>query len=66
MAEVDDTRHRSAFWDGGAVLNLPLFYLEGIYTRMQCLFVSEFVIVHVHKFWFWMVLINHSLSVIVC
>ncbi|KAG4136720.1 hypothetical protein ERO13_D07G025000v2 [Gossypium hirsutum] len=30
LGEVDDTRHRSAFWDGGAVLNLPLFYLEGV------------------------------------
>ena len=29
MAEVEDTHHRLAFLDGGAVLNLPLFYLEG-------------------------------------
>lgn len=30
-AEVEDTQNRLAFLDGGAVLNLPLFYLEGIY-----------------------------------
>lgn len=30
-AEVEDTRSRMAFLDGGALLNLPLFYLEGMY-----------------------------------
>ncbi|XVF35404.1 hypothetical protein REPUB_Repub18cG0142500 [Reevesia pubescens] len=30
LGEVDDTRHRSAFLEGGAILNLPLFYLEGV------------------------------------
>ncbi|XP_022732300.1 uncharacterized protein LOC111286548 isoform X2 [Durio zibethinus] len=30
LGEVDDTRHRSAFWEGGAILNIPLFYLEGV------------------------------------
>ncbi|XVE97601.1 hypothetical protein REPUB_Repub03eG0033400 [Reevesia pubescens] len=30
ITEVDDTRHRSAIWEGGAILNLPLFYLEGV------------------------------------
>ncbi|KAE8682649.1 ATP-dependent protease La domain protein, putative isoform 2 [Hibiscus syriacus] len=30
LGEVDDTRHRSGFWEGGAILNLPLFCLEGI------------------------------------
>uniref|UniRef100_A0A6N2L0A8 Protein cereblon n=1 Tax=Salix viminalis TaxID=40686 RepID=A0A6N2L0A8_SALVM len=27
---VEDTHHRLAFLDGGAVLNLPLFFLEGV------------------------------------
>lgn len=31
-AEVEDTRSRMAFLDGGALLNLPLFYLEGMYS----------------------------------
>ncbi|KAK8547394.1 hypothetical protein V6N13_098104 [Hibiscus sabdariffa] len=30
LGEVDDTRHRSSFWEGAAILNLPLFYLEGV------------------------------------
>lgn len=30
LGEVDDTHHRIAFLEGGAVLNLPLFYLEGV------------------------------------
>ncbi|EPS65031.1 hypothetical protein M569_09748, partial [Genlisea aurea] len=30
LGEVDDTRHRVAFLDGGAVFTLPLFYLEGV------------------------------------
>lgn len=30
VSEVEDTHHRLAFLDGGAILNLPLFYLEGI------------------------------------
>lgn len=29
VTEVEDTHHRMAFLDGGAVLNLPIFYLEG-------------------------------------
>ncbi|XVF48588.1 hypothetical protein PTKIN_Ptkin03bG0202400 [Pterospermum kingtungense] len=30
LGEVDDTRHRSAIWEGGAILNLPLISLEGV------------------------------------
>lgn len=30
LGEVEDTRSRMAFLDGGALLNLPLFYLEGV------------------------------------
>ncbi|CAL0323216.1 unnamed protein product [Lupinus luteus] len=30
LGEVEDTHHRTAFLDGGAVLNLPLFCLEGV------------------------------------
>ncbi|KAI4316084.1 hypothetical protein L6164_024100 [Bauhinia variegata] len=30
LGEVDDTHHRTAFLDGGAILNLPLFYFEGV------------------------------------
>uniref|UniRef100_A0A3N7F4L6 Lon N-terminal domain-containing protein n=1 Tax=Populus trichocarpa TaxID=3694 RepID=A0A3N7F4L6_POPTR len=30
IPQVEDTHHRLAFLDGGAVLNLPLFYLEGV------------------------------------
>ncbi|KAF7149668.1 hypothetical protein RHSIM_Rhsim02G0175600 [Rhododendron simsii] len=30
LGEVEDTRHRLACLDGGAVLNIPLFYLEGV------------------------------------
>ncbi|XP_042482405.1 protein cereblon [Macadamia integrifolia] len=29
LGEVEDTHHRLAFLDGGAILNLPVFYLEG-------------------------------------
>jgi hypothetical protein len=32
---VEDTHGRMAFLEGGAILNLPLFYLEGI-----CLFIQ--------------------------
>uniref|UniRef100_A0A5B7BA39 Protein cereblon n=1 Tax=Davidia involucrata TaxID=16924 RepID=A0A5B7BA39_DAVIN len=30
LGEVEETHHRLTFLDGGAVLNLPLFYLEGV------------------------------------
>lgn len=30
LGEVEDAHHRMAFLDGGAVLNLPIFYLEGV------------------------------------
>ncbi|XP_008220116.1 PREDICTED: protein cereblon [Prunus mume] len=30
LGEVEDTHHRVAFLDGGAILNLPIFYLEGV------------------------------------
>ncbi|KAG2691899.1 hypothetical protein I3843_08G026900 [Carya illinoinensis] len=30
LGEVEDTHHRKAFLEGGAILNLPLFYLEGV------------------------------------
>ncbi|XP_031277762.1 uncharacterized protein LOC116136196 [Pistacia vera] len=30
LGEVEDTHHRMAFLEGGAVLTLPLFYLEGV------------------------------------
>ncbi|KAL4194194.1 hypothetical protein AMTRI_Chr05g58110 [Amborella trichopoda] len=30
LGEVDDTHFRLAFLEGGAILNLPMFYLEGI------------------------------------
>ncbi|KAK9273581.1 hypothetical protein L1049_018391 [Liquidambar formosana] len=30
LGEVEDTHHRLAFLDGGAILTLPLFYLEGV------------------------------------
>jgi hypothetical protein len=29
VTEVDDTRRRFAFLNGGAVLSLPMFYLQG-------------------------------------
>lgn len=29
LGEVEDTRHRVAFLDSGAILTLPLFFLEG-------------------------------------
>lgn len=29
MTEVEDTHHRMAFLEGGAIFTLPLFYLEG-------------------------------------
>lgn len=29
VTEVDDTHGRLLFLDGGAILNLPMFYLEG-------------------------------------
>lgn len=28
--DVEDTHHRATLLDGGTVLNLPLFYLQGI------------------------------------
>ncbi|KAJ6838773.1 uncharacterized protein M6B38_319445 [Iris pallida] len=30
LGEVDDTHGRLAFLDGGAIFNLPMFYLEGV------------------------------------
>ncbi|PSR91772.1 Protein cereblon like [Actinidia chinensis var. chinensis] len=30
LGEVEETHHRLAFLDGGAILNLPLIYLEGV------------------------------------
>ncbi|KGN62799.1 protein cereblon isoform X2 [Cucumis sativus] len=30
LGEVEDAHHRMAFLDGGAILNLPVFYLEGV------------------------------------
>ncbi|XP_008809756.2 uncharacterized protein LOC103721361 [Phoenix dactylifera] len=30
LGEVDDTHGRLSFLDGGAILNLPMFYLEGV------------------------------------
>ncbi|BAT78365.1 hypothetical protein LR48_Vigan04g206700 [Vigna angularis] len=30
LGDVEDTRHRTAFLDGGAVLNIPLFCLRGV------------------------------------
>lgn len=30
LGEVEETHHRMAFLDGGAISNLPLFYLEGV------------------------------------
>ncbi|KAE8718872.1 exosome complex component RRP43-like [Hibiscus syriacus] len=30
LGDVDDTHHRSSFWEGGAIVNLPLYYLEGV------------------------------------
>ncbi|KAK9149339.1 hypothetical protein Scep_008096 [Stephania cephalantha] len=30
LGEVDDTHNRKSFLDGGAILNLPMFYLEGV------------------------------------
>ncbi|XP_052170700.1 uncharacterized protein LOC127786946 [Diospyros lotus] len=30
LGEVEETNHRMAFLEGGAVLNLPLYYLQGV------------------------------------
>ncbi|KAF9615274.1 hypothetical protein IFM89_022601 [Coptis chinensis] len=30
LGEVDETHHRVAFLEGGAILTLPMFYLEGV------------------------------------
>ncbi|PON67854.1 PUA-like domain containing protein [Parasponia andersonii] len=30
LGDVEDTHHRLAFLEGGAILNLPMFYLEGV------------------------------------
>lgn len=30
LTEVEETPNRSAFVDGGTVLKIPLFYLEGV------------------------------------
>lgn len=32
LIEVEDTQNRIAFVDGGTVLKIPLFYLEGIFN----------------------------------
>ena len=37
IIEVEDTHRRLAFLEGSAVLNLPLFYLEGIYLIFKFL-----------------------------
>lgn len=38
MSDVEDTHNRLAFLDGGAVLNVPLFYLEGKFLGLDCIF----------------------------
>lgn len=30
LGDVEDTHHRVAFLEGGAILNLPIFYLQGV------------------------------------
>ncbi|KAI3933643.1 hypothetical protein MKW92_039057 [Papaver armeniacum] len=30
LGEVEDTQHRVSFLDGGAILSVPMFYLEGV------------------------------------
>ncbi|KAK9027080.1 hypothetical protein V6N11_066926 [Hibiscus sabdariffa] len=30
LGEVNDTHHRSAFWEGGTIVNLPLYHIEGV------------------------------------
>ncbi|PIA42730.1 hypothetical protein AQUCO_02000293v1 [Aquilegia coerulea] len=30
LGEIDDTNHRVAVFDGGTILSLPIFYLEGV------------------------------------
>lgn len=39
ITEVEDTHGRLAFLEDSAVLNLPLFYLEGIYLIFKFLIV---------------------------
>lgn len=34
VSDVDDTHNRLAFLDGGAIFNLPMFYLEGTYSNL--------------------------------
>lgn len=38
--DVEDTHHRTAFLDGGTVLNLPLFYLQGILSSFMDLSIA--------------------------
>lgn len=35
VTEVDDTHGRLSFLDGGAILNLPMFYLEGKFCLLN-------------------------------
>jgi len=39
MSEVEDTHHRLAFVDAGAILKVPLFYLEGTYLNYVSFYV---------------------------
>jgi len=74
VAEVEDTHHRLAFLDGGAILNLPLFYLEGtcyiLYPR-HCLFASmclkkKLVIGYTESSWVTVLLVSKHIHHAVC
>ena len=46
VTEVDDTRGRFAFLNGGAVLSLPMFYLPGslpTYSAFKYIRIGEFI-----------------------
>lgn len=45
--EVEDTHHRVSFLEGGAILDLPIFYLEGansyLYRLHFCIWLLLFL-----------------------
>jgi len=50
--DVEDTHHRSTFLDGGTVLTLPIFCLEGICVILHGFEYGALVFVYLLK-WNW-------------
>lgn len=55
LTDVEDTHHRVAFLEGGAILNLPIFYLEGMNSFLYRLHFC----IHTIQFWLFLHVVRH-------